>query len=71
MLFMINDEQNMLASLQNQLAESLASYKREHMAHSVTLQQLEAARIMLESVRINECLEQDRKISASWARFRS
>jgi hypothetical protein len=47
MLFMINDEQNMLASLQNQLAEALASYKREHMAHSVTLQQLEAARIML------------------------
>ena len=46
-----NDEQNWVISLQNevlslqnQLADALASYKREHMSHSVTLRALEVVR---------------------------
>lgn len=39
-----NNEQNTLESLQIQLKEALASYKREHIAHSVTLRALEVVR---------------------------
>ena len=41
---MLENIPNTVESLQKELAEALASYKREHMAHSVTLSQLESAR---------------------------